>query len=317
MAFDAPVLRGAADTNQVLVEDSCTDGKNAGVTEANAMWKNSPFKSNCVYAWSSSDPNIDEGAADLKEEEFPDNTGNWQTDTYNECARDYGVDPTVESIKKACFENGDNCIDLGSAAASMIANGYAQSHNCVSSYSSDNGSTDYEQQCRDVAIGFCKGDVYNQIAQMCTNDMPSTNELNDMMDDCEDEVNGLVPLPTEPTTRKPTSRPTKSPTRKPIRNTPDPDRGKCAREPSSDFCFTARQQCCSSSKKDSKWKPFCDFYGFPPKAGEQYSWTFNVVDQGIDCTMCGQTKCPKNANHLELDSESIKVELTAVGISDE
>jgi hypothetical protein len=298
----------------VEVQDSCTDGTNDGRTRANQMWKAAPYKSNCAYAFSSANPSIDKGASDLKAKYYPDNTGNWQTDAFNQCARDYGVDPTVNDIKSNCFMNADTCLDLGKTAASIIAYEYASTHDCDIMYKSNSGA-DYEQDCRDVAISYCSGQVYTAVQKMCPRDMPSTTELTSLIDDCTDEVNNLVPPPTKPT-RKPTKRPTRKPT--PM---PTTDKGSCARVPISDFCSAARH-CCSSASKYNDHKSFCTYYGFPPKDGDDSMTTlslFNYVDSGItvDCTQCGQSKCSSRTAYDDLEhyAENFEAELDTVEVA--
>ena len=287
----------------VEVQDSCTDGTNDGEIRATRMWKSAPYKSNCAYAFSSANPSIDKGASDLKANYYPDNTGNYKTDAFNQCARDYGVDPTVNDIKMNCFMDADTCLDLGKTAASIIAYEYASTHDC-NMPSSSSSSPSYEQECRDVAISYCSGQVYTAIQKMCKRDMPSTTELTALMDECTDEVNDLVPPPT-----KPTPRPTRRPTRKPTT-----DKGSCARVPISDFCAAARH-CCSSATKYNDHKSFCTYYGFPPKDGDSLTTfsMFNYVDSGItvDCTQCGQSKCPSRTAYddLDLNAENFEAEL--------
>ena len=144
---------------------------------------------------------------------------------------------------------------------------------------SSSSSPSYKQECCDVAISYCSGQVYTAIAKICPEDMPSTTELTALMDECTDEVNDLVPPPT-----KPTPRPTRRPTRKPTT-----DKGSCARVPISDFCAAARH-CCSSATKYNDHESFCTYYGFPPKDGDSLTTfsMFNYVDSGItvDCTQC-------------------------------
>lgn len=62
------------------------------------------------------------------------------------------------------------------------------------------------------------------------------------------------------------------------------------------FCFEARQQCCSSSKKTTSWTSFCEYYGFPTleETSEGITghtpWAVNG-DFTIDCKCCGGEKC--------------------------
>ena len=97
-------------------QDSCQAGTQAGITSANSLWANYPFYSDCNKVW-----DLPTGAETMKNDLYPANTGSWQTDAYNQCARDYGVDPQVAMIEMQCLgDDPDQCIDLGETAASII-----------------------------------------------------------------------------------------------------------------------------------------------------------------------------------------------------
>ena len=83
----------------VVLQDQCRDGKKAGEIAVGNIWKNAPFKSNCDNIWK-----LDEAIQKLIDEEFPDNTGSAKKDSYNECARKYGIEPQVQLLKKSLIE---------------------------------------------------------------------------------------------------------------------------------------------------------------------------------------------------------------------
>ena len=82
------------------LETSCQLGTAAGQMELRILWENSPFDSDCNNAW-----DLQAAADELKNEEFPDETGSWQTVAYNRCARDYGIDSEANKILEQCFDD--------------------------------------------------------------------------------------------------------------------------------------------------------------------------------------------------------------------
>ena len=147
------------------------------------MWKHTPFNSDCNNAL-----NLQSAADDMKDDKFPDNTGNWATDSYNKCARDYGVDPEVDKILKHCLDDDSSlCISLGETAASIIV--YA---NVCGGYSAAKHQ-DYLQTCREVAYGICKGAINDKIKEQCPDQLPvSTTELNSLMGMCVEQVDSMT-----------------------------------------------------------------------------------------------------------------------------
>ena len=224
----------------------------------------------------------------MKDTLYPANTGNWKLQAYNECARDYGVDPVVSDIEDGCLgDDNSQCIDLGETAASIIVY-----ENVCNIYAS--AKHNYLQDCRNVAYGICEGSILNKIQQQCPQNSVPTSELSELMDMCEDQVNSMVPIPTE----VPTSRPTK----KPI-DTGRDDRDECrggGPYDSGSFCYTARQECCSSQKKYDHWPLFCKYYGcdYPPSVLSQ-SIIPSTFLRVVDCNMCGTSKCASGDTELE------------------
>ncbi len=257
------------------------------------MWAAAPFYGNCDNVW-----DLQLSADEMKDTLYPVNTGNWKLQAYNECARDYGVDPRVSDIEEGCLgDDSSQCIDLGETAASIIVNENVCDSNSATAYHN------YLQDCREVAYGICEGNIQNKIQQQCSDKLPvSTSELSQLMGMCEDQVNSMVPIPT--------SRPTKKPT-----DTNRDDRGECAGGgpyDSGSFCYTARQQCCSSQKKYDQWSLFCEFYDFDyPPSGLSHSIIPSTF-LAVDCTMCGTSKCA--SGDTEFDVVDIEDELDGADI---
>ncbi|KAL3815770.1 hypothetical protein ACHAXA_008820 [Cyclostephanos tholiformis] len=277
-------------------EDSCQSGTQAGIDSVNRLWASPPFNSDCSEVWS-----LPMSAEAMKNSLYPSNTGNWQTDAYNQCARDFGVDPQVAEIEKQCLgDDPDQCIDLGETAASIIV--YQKV--CMT-YNAANYQS-YLQTCRDVAIDICEGSIHDKIMEQCSGKWTSitTITLSELMGMCEDQVNSMVPISTE----TPTFMPTK------ISSGDRSDRNECRGGypyDSGTFCFEARQQCCSSVKKYDQWQSFCRYYGLPYPAelsGSITPWLFNAVD----CTMCGSVECTAVAADLTLGG--IEAELDGLDI---
>jgi hypothetical protein len=273
--FDAPILRGSAkESFCTAADDCCQAGTKAGENSANSLWAAAPFYGNCDNVWG-----LQESADEMKDTLYPLNTGNWKLQAYNECARDYGVDPQVSDIEEGCL-GGDSsqCIDLGETAASIIV------YQNVCDTESATAYHNYLQDCRDVAYGICEGNILNKIQQQCPQKV-TTQELSELMDMCEDQVNSMVPIPAEI--------PTHRPTKKPI-DTGRDVRGECGGGgpyDSGSFCYTAHQTCCSSQKKYDHWPLFCEYYGFdyPPSGLPQSIIPSTFL--AVDCTMCGTSKC--------------------------
>ena len=173
----------------------------------------SPFNSDCNNAW-----NLQAAADDLKDDKFPNNAGNWATDSYNQCAHDFGVDPEVDKILKQCLDDDSSqCIALGETAASIIV--FAN----VCDGSSAARHQDYLQTCREVAYGICEGAINDKIEEQCPDQLPvSTTELKLLMGMCVEQVDSMTGggddrIVTKQPTRKPAKKPTKNPTKKPTK----------------------------------------------------------------------------------------------------
>jgi hypothetical protein len=243
----------------------------------------------------------------MKDTLYPANKADsWQVQAYNECARIYGVDPRVAEIEEGCLGNDSSqCIDLGETAASMIVY-----ESVCGTYVAPYTHHDYLEDCREVAYGICEGDIHNKIQEQCSDMWPvSTSELSQLMDMCEDQVNSMVPPFT-----------TEIPTFMPTHETDRDNRGECAGDgpyDSGSFCFTARQQCCSSVKKYNEWPAFCKYYGFdyPPSGLSQIIIPSTFLS--VDCTICGTSKCTSGDTELALDGADTSNDEESVDFEDE
>jgi hypothetical protein len=95
----------------------------------------------------------------------------------------------VAKYEKQCLENSpDECYDLGQAAAQMIAFDY-----CPFSVQADAtayGQPNYKASCRSVAYGVCEGAIYGYVRDNgCS---ISTSKLNQLQDECEDQVDSMT-----------------------------------------------------------------------------------------------------------------------------
>ncbi len=279
---------------------TCEAGTQAGIRSINSLWANFPFYSDCTKVW-----DLPMGAEMMKNDLYPLQTA------YDVCARDLGVDPQVALIEEQCLgDDPQQCIDLGEEAASTIV----YQNVCMTS-NMGNYQEYWEPICLGIAIDICEGSIAEIIQEQCPSDYASitTIILDQLMGMCEGQVNDLV----SSTTGTPTSSiPTKMPTNKPNNYNRD-GRGECRGGypyESGSFCFTARQQCCSSVKKYDMWESFCLYYGLPypdELSGSITPWTFST----IDCAMCGSTKCP--SDDIEHDIEVFEAELDGNRVSND
>jgi hypothetical protein len=246
----------------------------------------------------------------MKDTLYPANEADsWQVQAYNECARIYGVDPRVAEIEEGCLgDDSSQCIDLGETAASMIVY-----ENVCGRYVAPYAHQDYLQDCREVAYGVCEGDIKSKIQEQCSDKWPvSTSELSRLMGMCEDQVNSMVPITTKIPTRRPTRRPTPG--------TDRDNRGECAGGgpyESGSFCYTARQQCCSSVKKYDAWQAFCKYYGFDYPPIGLFQIIVPSTFLSVDCTMCGTSKCTSGDTELALDGADTSNDYESVDFEDE
>jgi len=81
---------------------------------------------------------------------------------------------------------GNQCIQLGETAGSMIVYDYCGSG--ASGFS----NTSYPRDCRNVAINQCKGSIYGKIDDTRGCPIPNTSTLNDLQDECRDQVDSLL-----------------------------------------------------------------------------------------------------------------------------
>lgn len=266
----ASLLTGRIDktaSSMVEVEGECEDGYNAGYDYMQRNWRRER-NSNCDNVW-----DLEDDADDIKDDRYPDNTSDWRTQSYNDCARN-GVDDAVSAIEKVCLEDDSSqCIDLGEAAAEQVViNDWCSPSRSNSNTYGNSDRPNYKEECKDAAVSICEGNI-NSVVNMWSCEQPSTSELNDLMDECEDQVDGMVGdddddnnrrtptrRPTKRPTRRPTKRPnsnnnrspTRRPTRRPTKRPSNNDRDeRCGRD---EKCGSCKQAYCPdvSERKDCK-----------------------------------------------------------------
>eukprot|EP00579_Thalassiosira_antarctica_P016244 CAMPEP_0201944986 /NCGR_PEP_ID=MMETSP0903-20130614/53672_1 /ASSEMBLY_ACC=CAM_ASM_000552 /TAXON_ID=420261 /ORGANISM="Thalassiosira antarctica, Strain CCMP982" /LENGTH=306 /DNA_ID=CAMNT_0048488043 /DNA_START=136 /DNA_END=1056 /DNA_ORIENTATION=- len=163
-------------------ERECTQGMKDGQEEVRQAWRNNG--QNCDDVWS-----VENEANRIKERKFPRNSGNWRTETYNECAR-RGVDDEVGRIEKECLEDDSSqCTDLGNAAAELVV----MDNFCTpDSDRGDKGRTDYKRECKKAAYRVCEGNIPNVADRWCPDKNMSTSKLSELQDKCRRQVNSMV-----------------------------------------------------------------------------------------------------------------------------
>ena len=138
----------------------------------------SSFTDDCANAWDFSSA----AKKEAKRKGWNQEGRNWKERAYNEGART-GMEEVVKEKEKSCLhDNPSECIGLGEAASSMIANDFC---NRGSGYS----TSSYKKECRAVAIDQCKGSMYNKVKN-CGH--VSTSTLNGLQNKCTKQVDRLL-----------------------------------------------------------------------------------------------------------------------------
>ena len=95
----------------------------------------------------------------------------------------------VTQKEKECFhDSAEECVDLGNAAARIIAYDH-----CASKFGSAASSSPkkWRRECRDAAIDQCRGSMFNQFKKECESS-PSTRDLQRLQDKCKNEVLSMI-----------------------------------------------------------------------------------------------------------------------------
>ncbi len=91
----------------------------------------------------------------------------------------------VTEKEKKCFrDSAEECVDLGNAAARIIAYDYCQI-GMMSSHSKK-----WRKDCRDAAIDQCRGQMFNEVRGECGS--PSTGDLRSLQNKCKNEVLTMI-----------------------------------------------------------------------------------------------------------------------------
>lgn len=187
-----PQLRGVSVDNEdesfnfkdapsVIFEgsDPFNDGVNDGKRAANQLWRD--MGNDCANAFDFES----EAKKEARSRGWNQEGRNWQERAYNEGARS-GMEEVVRAKEKSCLhDNPSQCIGLGEAASSMIVRDYCGG---ASGYSTAN----YKRECRDAAISQCKGGIFGKIDDTSGCRMPNTSTLNDLQNQCRDQVDQLL-----------------------------------------------------------------------------------------------------------------------------
>mmetsp|Transcript_6344 Transcript_6344/g.11012 ORF Transcript_6344/g.11012 Transcript_6344/m.11012 type:complete len:209 (+) Transcript_6344:184-810(+) len=179
-ALEQPSALRGSDV-MVKLQGTCEDGYIAGQNDVKQFWIGTG--SNCYNVWT-----LDDEGDKIKDEKYS-SSGNWNEESYNECARN-GVDAEVEKIEKACLEeDSSQCVELGNAAAEHVV----MDNWCTPGDDAGTTSnTDWKELCEDMAVTICKGYIPTVTSEWCPSKTMSTSELSGLQDKCEDQVDKMV-----------------------------------------------------------------------------------------------------------------------------
>jgi len=184
-AFELPSLSALRGAVTAGLGASCDDGYRDGQTMMFKIW-NDKYEADCMNSWY-----LEGEANELIDREFSDNS-NWQKESYNECAIK-AVRSEVASIEQACLAaDPSQCIDLGNTAAEIVV----ERNWCEPAIATPYGVNDepnYKAECKELATNQCKGMIYGVTKVWCYYQTPSSHELKELQDKCEDQVDSMVP----------------------------------------------------------------------------------------------------------------------------
>jgi hypothetical protein len=156
------------------------DGLWEGRSTAEGLWRD--MGSSCSSAWKDFPSAIDRK---IQTRGWNNRSDDWRTQAYNEGAR-AGMQQVLKEKEKQCFnDSATECIDLGNAAARMIAFKY-----CHPDLFSSSGGSDYRATCRDVGINQCKGQIFNEVKSECG--APNTMTTSQLQNMCSNKVDELI-----------------------------------------------------------------------------------------------------------------------------
>lgn len=165
----------------VALKATCEEGWHDGADDLNDLWEDSG--SNCNNIW-----DLEDDAEDLKDEKYSDDS-DWSTASYNECAQD-AIDAEVRKLEEECLENDSSqCMDLGYAAAELVV----KNNWCTPDGEDATTQSDYKAECKEAATSICEGQIPAVASRWCPEQNMSTSQLLDLQDECEDQVDSMVP----------------------------------------------------------------------------------------------------------------------------
>ena len=97
------------------------------------------------------------------------------------------MNEVVTQKSKECFhDSAEECVDLGNAAARIIAYDHCQ----IGMMSSSSKVKQWRRQCRDAAIDQCRGQMFSAVRDAC--DSPSTGDLRNLQNKCRNKVLTMI-----------------------------------------------------------------------------------------------------------------------------
>jgi len=160
------------------------EGISRGVHEASKIWHDTGC--DCVNVWGYEDQ-----VEDMLETKFAESSAD--TDKQKDYKRGVqdGADLVVVEHERKCVdESPAECVELGEAAAQMLAFSYCpfSAADEASGYSTPN----YMQSCRDVAYSVCKGEMREMLESNGCSDVPP-GDLSSLQEECTEQVDSMTP----------------------------------------------------------------------------------------------------------------------------
>jgi hypothetical protein len=163
----------------VVIGSFFNNGLREGQQTAQKLWRN--MGNSCSNAWSSFKDRIDR---EIRNRGWNSSSSNWTTKSFNEGAR-AGMQQVLKEKEKQCFNDSPTeCVNLGNEAARMIA-----FFHCHPDSMSTFGNN-YRATCRDVAIGQCQGQIFNQVRRECG--APNTRKTRELQNKCSNQVKSMI-----------------------------------------------------------------------------------------------------------------------------
>ena len=94
----------------------------------------------------------------------------------------------VTQKERMCFkDSAEECVDLGNAAARIIAYDHCQ----IGMMTSSSNSQRWRRECRDAAIDQCRSQMFSAVRDACDSS-PNTRDLRNLRNKCRNRVLRMI-----------------------------------------------------------------------------------------------------------------------------